>query len=129
MNAVVGDLAARLARQKAEEALKKLEAGKGFADALPAEEDKGKKGAEPVKLGGQIVKADETGPFTIASSPTVPRLGSAPDLFADAMKAAAGQEPGHFCFDVRRGAVLARDRGRLDELRPVADDGEHLHGC
>ena len=106
-----GDLAARLARQKAEEALKKLEAGKGFADALPAEEDKGKKGAEPVKLGGQIVKADETGPFTIASSPTVPRLGSAPDLFADAMKAAAGQVLPKV-YEVAGNQVIARVKER-----------------
>lgn len=105
-----GDLAAKLARQKAEDALKKLQAGKSFAEALPAEEPKGK-GAPPVKLGGQIVKPDETGPFTAASSPTVPRVGAAPDLFTDAVKANAGQVLPKV-YDTAGGPVVARVKER-----------------
>jgi peptidyl-prolyl cis-trans isomerase D len=106
-----GDLAAKLARQKAEETLKKLQGGRSFADALPAEEGKGKKGAEPVKLGGQIVKPDETGTFTVASAPGVPRIGSAPDLFADAMKADAGQVLPKV-YETGGGPVVARVKER-----------------
>ncbi len=106
-----GDLAAKLARQEAEDLLKKLQAGKSFAEALPAEEAKGKGKAEPVKLGGQTVKADETGPFTVASAPNVPRVGPAPDLFADAVKANAGQLLPKV-YDTAGGAVVARVKER-----------------
>ena len=44
-----------------------------------------------VKLGGQPVVAEETGSFTAASAPNVPKLGPAPELLADAVRASAGQ--------------------------------------
>ncbi|OFX20945.1 MAG: hypothetical protein A2V77_19300 [Anaeromyxobacter sp. RBG_16_69_14] len=114
------DLAKKLATQKAEEALTRLRSGESFAEVFPVEEEvKGKKkGAEPVKMGGQIVKPDETGSFTASSSPNVPRIGPAPDLFADAMKAAAGQVlPG--VYETTSGPVVARakERERPDEAK------------
>ena len=106
------DLAAKIARQKAEDTLKRLQAGKSFAEALPVDEPKGKgKGAEPVKLGGQVVKADGTGPFTVSTSPNVPRLGSAPELFSDAMKANAGQLLPKV-YETAGGPVVARVKER-----------------
>ncbi len=114
-----GDLAAKVAGQKAQEALKKLQSGKTFAEVLPGVDPKGKdKGAEPVKLGGQLVKADETGPFTVASSPNVPRVGPAPELFADAMKAKTGQVLPKV-YETTGGPVIAlvKDRTRPDPAK------------
>jgi peptidyl-prolyl cis-trans isomerase D len=106
------DLAKKLATQKADEALKRLQSGKSFAEVFPVEEAKGeKKGAEPVKMGGQIVKPDETGSFTASSSPNVPRIGPAPDLFADAMNAAAGQVLPRV-YETTSGPVVARAKVR-----------------
>ncbi len=113
------DLAKVLATQKAEETLKKLQAGKSLAEVLPVEEAKGKKkGPDPVKVGGQVVKPDETGFFTASSSPNVPRIGSAPDLFADAMKAAAGQVLPKV-YETAAGPLVARvkERERPDQAK------------
>ncbi len=114
------DLAKKLATQKAEEALHRLRSGESFAEVFPVEEEvKGKKkGAEPVKMGGQIVKPDETGSFTASSSPNVPRIGPAPDLFADAMSAAAGQVLPRV-YETTSGPVVARakERERPDEAK------------
>jgi len=82
-----------IATQRAEEALRKLQAGRSFAEVLPPPADaKSKKPAPPtVKLGGQPVVAEETGSFTAANAPNVPKLGPAPELLADAVRASAGQ--------------------------------------
>lgn len=82
-----------IATQRAEEALHKLQAGKSLTEVLPPPADpKAKKpGPAPVKLGGQPVLAEDTGSFTAASAPNVPKLGPAPELLADAVRANAGQ--------------------------------------
>jgi peptidyl-prolyl cis-trans isomerase D len=82
-----------LATQRAEEALHKLQAGKSFAEVFPPSADaKAKKpGPPPVKLGGQPVVAEETGSFAASSAPNVPKLGPAPELLVDAVRANAGQ--------------------------------------
>jgi peptidyl-prolyl cis-trans isomerase D len=110
------DLAKELARKKADDVLKKLQAGKSFADALPA--DAKKKGAEPVKLGGQIIKFDDTGLFGATAAPNVPRVGPAPELFADAVKANAGQVLPKL-YDTPAGPIVARvkERQRVDPAK------------
>jgi peptidyl-prolyl cis-trans isomerase D len=109
---VEADFAKLLARSKAEETLKKLQAGKSFADVLPADD---KKGAKPLKLGGQVVKFDETGLFNASSSPNVPRIGPAPELFADALKANTGQVLPRV-YESSAGPIVARvkERQRAD---------------
>jgi peptidyl-prolyl cis-trans isomerase D len=117
------ELAQKLADAKAQEVLKKLQAGKSFAEALPA--DAKKKGAEPVKLGGQAVKVDETGSFVATAAPNLPRLGPQPELFADVMKANAGQVLGKV-YETSAGPVIARvkDRKRPDPSQWEAKKGE-----
>ncbi len=105
---VADDLARKLATEKATEVLKKLQAGRSMAEVLPAEA-KGK--AEPVKLGSQVVKPEETGSFTASSAPNLPRVGPAPVLFADVMKASAGQVLGKV-YETPSGPVVARVKER-----------------
>jgi peptidyl-prolyl cis-trans isomerase D len=111
------DLAKALASRKAREVLQKLRAGKSFAEALPAG-DKAKSGAEPVKLGGQIVKPEDTGSFTASAAPNVPRLGPLPELFAAALRASAGEVLPEV-FDSPAGPVVARveERQRPDPAK------------
>ncbi|HEX8909376.1 MAG TPA: SurA N-terminal domain-containing protein [Anaeromyxobacteraceae bacterium] len=101
----------KLASQRAEETLKKLQAGKSFAEALPDAKSK----ATPVKLGGQPIAAEETGSFPASSAPNVPKLGPAPELFADAVKASAGQALPRV-YATAGGPVVARvkERQRAD---------------
>jgi peptidyl-prolyl cis-trans isomerase D len=105
------DLAKALAARTARETLQKLQAGKTFAQALPAGEGKAKAGLEPVKLGGQIVKPEDTGPFTASAAPNVPRLGPLPQLFAAALRANAGDVLPEV-FDSPAGPVVARVKER-----------------
>jgi peptidyl-prolyl cis-trans isomerase D len=98
------EAAKKLAAQRADETLKKLQAGKSFADVLSA------KGA-PVKLGGQPIVAEDTGPFPASSAPSVPKLGPAPELIADAVKASAGQVLPRV-YDTAGGPVVARVKQR-----------------
>jgi peptidyl-prolyl cis-trans isomerase D len=105
------EAARKLASQRADETLKKLQAGKSFAEALPA------KGAQ-VKLGGQPIVAEETGLFPASSAPNVPKLGPAPELFADAVKANAGQVLPR-AYETAGGPVVARvkERQRADDSK------------
>ena len=119
---VADDLARKLAMDRAAEVLRKLQAGRSMAEALPAEA-KGK--AEPVKLGSQVVKPEETGPFTASSAPNLPRIGPAPSLFADVMKADAGQVLGKV-HETPSGPVVARvkERQRPDPAKFQAEKGD-----
>ena len=108
---VVGDLAKALASRKARETLEKLQAGKTFAQALPSGEGKATNGPEPVKLGGQIVKPEDTGPFTASAAPNIPRVGPLPELFAAALRASAGAVLPKV-FDSPAGPVVARVKDR-----------------
>ncbi len=121
-----GDLAKQLATRKAQDALKRLQAGKGFAEALSADDAKAKKkGGEPVKLGGQPVKPDDTGSFTAAGTPNVPRLGPAPDLFADALQASAGQVlPKVYETPAAAVVVRVKERTRADPARFAEKKGD-----
>jgi peptidyl-prolyl cis-trans isomerase D len=116
------DLAKAFADAKAREALKKLQAGKSFAEALPAE---AKKGAEPVKIGGQAVKPDETGTFVATAAPNLPRVGPQPELFADVIKANAGQVLAKV-YETGAGPVIARvkERQRPDPAQFEAKKSE-----
>jgi peptidyl-prolyl cis-trans isomerase D len=102
------DLAKKLATEKAAEALKKLQVGRSFAEVFP-DEAKGK--ATPVKLGTFAVKPETTGSFTASSAPNIPRVGPAPDLFADSMKANAGQVLAKV-YETSYGPVIARVKER-----------------
>ena len=107
------ELAKKRAGEVAAEVLGKLQAGKPSRRSLP---EAGKPGE--VKLGGQPVKVEETGTFTAASSPSVPRLGPAPDLFADTMKANAGEVLGKV-YETAGGPVVAKvkERQRPDQAK------------
>ena len=119
------DLAKKLATEKAADALKRLQSGRSFAEVFPADAAKAKKGTEPIKLGGQVVKAEDSGAFNASTSPSVPRLGPAPELFADAMKANAGQVLAKV-YETPGGPVVARvkERQRPDPAKLAAVQGE-----
>jgi peptidyl-prolyl cis-trans isomerase D len=85
------DRAKALADERAKAALAAVRGGKSLADLYPPADAKGKK---PVKLGGQTVAVDETGPFG-RGAPFLPKLGEVADLRADA-------------FGAKKGAVLPK---------------------
>jgi peptidyl-prolyl cis-trans isomerase D len=104
------DLARKTAQERAAEVLKRAQAGKGWG--------------EPIKLGAQTVKPEETGGFSAAAAPNVPRAGPAPELFADALKANAGQILPRV-YETSSGPVVARvkerqrpDPSKLAERKP-----------
>jgi peptidyl-prolyl cis-trans isomerase D len=86
---ILKDRAAALARERAAAALAAVKAGKPLGELFPTEEAAKKAGRAVVKLGGQPVVAESTGPFG-GPGPFVPRLGAAADLAADALAATAG---------------------------------------
>ena len=118
------DLAQRLATERATQVLRKLQAGHTFAEVLPAAAA-GSKAPGPVKLGALIVKPEDSGMFTAISAPNIPRIGAAPDLFADAMKANAGQVLGKV-YETPTGPVIARvkERQRPDASKFAERKGE-----
>jgi peptidyl-prolyl cis-trans isomerase D len=79
---LVKERARKLAQAKAQAALDAARKGKSLAALFP---EKG-----PVKLGGQPVVAEDTGPFSRGPSSFVPKLGAAPDVFTDAFAAKKG---------------------------------------
>jgi peptidyl-prolyl cis-trans isomerase D len=83
---VVKQRAKKLADERAQAALAAARAGKPLADLFPGADAKGKK---PVKLGAQVVAAEETGPFG-KGTPFVPKLGDLADLRNDAFAAKKG---------------------------------------
>jgi len=103
------DLARAAATRRAEEALAQAKKGKTFADLFPPEPDPkaARKGPPAVKLGTELVRPDETGPFGVGTRPTVPRLGALPALFDDAF-AAAGPRLLDKVYDSPTGPVIAR---------------------
>jgi peptidyl-prolyl cis-trans isomerase D len=78
-----------------------------------------------VKLGGQVIRPDETGSFGAGARPSVPRLGAAPELFADAL-AAPGPQLLARVYDTAGGPVVARvkERTRPDPALYAARRGE-----
>jgi peptidyl-prolyl cis-trans isomerase D len=108
-----GELADKLAHEKAQATLAKLQAGKTFAEALPVPDPKApKKGPEPVKLGGQPVKSDETGSFN-AQSKDVPRIGPAPEIQAAALAATASGQVLPKIFDTPAGPIVVKVKERV----------------
>jgi peptidyl-prolyl cis-trans isomerase D len=57
------------------------------------------------------VKPEETGPFNAGTAPNVPRVGPAAELFADALKANAGQLLAKV-YETPGGPVVARVKER-----------------
>jgi peptidyl-prolyl cis-trans isomerase D len=102
---ILKDRATAVVQQRAEAALKALKAGQKLADLFPTEEAAKKAGRAPVKLGGALVAADSTGPFS-EQGPFVPRVGAAPELATDALAGAAGQPLGKV-YPTTQGPVVA----------------------
>jgi len=75
------DAAGRVAGKRAAEALSRLQAGRKLADLFPAAD--AKKTVAPVKMGGQPLSVEQTGPFS-RSGDRVPAVGQVPALAADA---------------------------------------------
>ncbi len=73
--------ARKLAQDRARAALDAAKKGKALGALFPEK--------PPVKIGGQPVVAEETGPFGRASA-LLPKLGQAPDVLADALAANKG---------------------------------------
>lgn len=121
------DLARAAATQKAQEALAQARKGRSFADLFPAEPDPkaARKGPAAVKLGGELVRPDETGSFGVGSRPTIPRLGALPELFADAF-AVTGPRLLDKVYDSPAGPVIARvkERQRPDAAQFAARRGD-----
>ncbi|MBI5069770.1 MAG: SurA N-terminal domain-containing protein [Deltaproteobacteria bacterium] len=121
------DLARAAALKRAEEALAQARKGKGFGELFPPEPDPkaARKGPAPVKLGGELVRPDETGPFGVGTRPTIPRLGAVPALFDDAF-AATGARLLDKVYDSPGGPVIARvkSRQRPDPAQFAARKGD-----
>ncbi len=117
------DMAKAAATRRAEETLARARKARSLAELFPAEPAPGapRKGPPPVKLGGLVLKADDTGAFGRTGSPDVPRLGAQPLLFADAFAASA---PGLLdrVYDTAAGPVIARvkERQRPDPAKFAA---------
>jgi peptidyl-prolyl cis-trans isomerase D len=120
---IEADLASKLVHEKAAAALEKLQAGKSFAEVLPADDKK--KGAAPVKVGGTVMKPDDTGSFGATQTPNIPRIGAAPEIFADALKANAGDVLPRV-YDTPTGPVVAKvkERVRADVAKFAEKKGE-----
>jgi peptidyl-prolyl cis-trans isomerase D len=122
----------QLAAERAQAALAAARSGKKLADLFPAEDAARKAKATPVTAGGKVVAAEETGSFA-ASLALAPKLGAAPELVADALRAKAGdllpkvyetpagpvvaavtarETPDPKAFDAQREAVTARLRSQ-----------------
>jgi len=114
------DRSTALVRERAAAALAALKAGKSLAELFPTEEAAKKSGKPQVKLGGQAVVAESTGPFG-GPGPFVPRLGSAPELAAAALAASSGQRL-DAVFQTAQGPVVAvvESRERPDPAQYAA---------
>ena len=121
------DAAKALLQKRAEAALAEARAGKSLSSLFPpasGEEQKAPK-ASPVKIGGQVVAAEETGPFA-RSGDYVPKLGAVPGLAADAFRADTGQVLGRV-YDTAAGPVVAavQERQKPDPAR-YAEKSEEI---
>ncbi len=122
----------QLAQERAQAALAAARSGKKLADLFPTEDAAKKSKTTPVTAGGKPVVAEETGTFA-ASTPFPPKIGAAPELVADALKARPGdvlpkvyetpagpvvaavtsrEAPDPKAFDAQREAVTARLRSQ-----------------
>jgi peptidyl-prolyl cis-trans isomerase D len=147
---LVKDRGAALLEQRAAAALAAVKAGKSLADLFPSAEAAKKAKKQPVTIGGLVVAADSTGPFS-ESGPFIPKLGAVPGLAATALATPAGQalpsvistpqgpvvavvesreKPDPARFDAEREAMATRLRNRresqvqqawLKKLRDAAD--------
>jgi peptidyl-prolyl cis-trans isomerase D len=120
----------QVAQERAQAALAAARSGKKLGELFPTEDAAKKAKASPVTAGGKPVVAEETGTFS-ASSAFAPKLGAAPELVADALRAKPGdvlakvyetpagpvvaavtarETPDPKAFDAQREAVTARLR-------------------
>lgn len=81
------DRARSLAGDRARAALEALRKGRSLADQFPPADAQGKK---QVRLGGDVIAADETGPFGRGAA-VVPKLGDVPEISAAAFASKAGE--------------------------------------
>jgi peptidyl-prolyl cis-trans isomerase D len=117
---LVQDRAQALARERAQAALAAAKGGASLVDLFPAE------GAKKVTFGGEPVTVQETGSFP-ASAASIPNLGAAPKLLADAIAAKAGTLLPQ-AYDVPGGVVVALvkardlpDPARFDEQKSTVE--------
>jgi peptidyl-prolyl cis-trans isomerase D len=117
------DGARKLADRRAREALAQAKAGKKLSDLFPATPPGDARGkAVAPKLGGDPLKAEDTGPFS-RSGDFVPRVGAAPALAAAAFAASSAGQLLPDVQDTPTGPVVAqvKDRRRPDPSRYAAE--------
>jgi peptidyl-prolyl cis-trans isomerase D len=123
---LVKERAAELAQGRARAALDSARKGKALAALFPEK--------PPVKIGGQPVVAEETGPIS-RGTPLLPKLGQAPEILADALAAEKGdvlprvygtpggpviaavslrEKPDQAAFESQREALATRLRNRKE---------------
>jgi peptidyl-prolyl cis-trans isomerase D len=100
--------AKELARRRAEEALAAARGGRSLADLFPPEAP----GRKPVRFGGEVLAAEETGIFDAADGAlSIPHVGAAPELLAAAL-AASGPQLLPQVFETPAGPLVARVKER-----------------
>lgn len=110
---LVRERAQKLAHSKAQAALDAAKKGKALGALFPEK--------NPVKLGGQPVIAEETGPFD-HNATFIPKLGQAPSAFADAFAAKKGDVLPKV-YDTQAGPVVAAVTAR-EVPNPSAFDSQ-----
>jgi peptidyl-prolyl cis-trans isomerase D len=114
--------AREVARRRAEETLATMRSGRSLADLFPAEGP----GKKPVRFGGELLRAEETGLFDAAEgSLSIPHVGAAPELLAAAL-AASGPQVLPQVFDTPAGPLVARvkERQKPDPAQLEGKKGE-----
>jgi len=94
---LVKERARKLAGDRARAALEAAKKGKALSALFPEK--------APVKMGGVALVAEETGPFS-AGTASLPKLGQAPEILADALAAKKGEVLPKV-YETPAGAVVA----------------------
>jgi peptidyl-prolyl cis-trans isomerase D len=127
---LVKERARELAGSRARAALDAAKKGRALAELFPDRE----RGRRPVTMGGEVIVAEETGPFS-RGTPALPKLGATPELLSDAFEATEGavlprvydtpggpvvavvtlrEKPDPAEFDAQRDALETRLRNRKE---------------
>jgi peptidyl-prolyl cis-trans isomerase D len=125
------DRAKALAKQHAQEALAKLQAGKKLADLFPPPPAATVQGKKPEPAAAQPVTVEETGLFG-RSKDSVPKLGSVPELVTNAFQSETGRVLPKV-YDTATGPVVAvvKERQHPDPAKFAerkSDLAERLRG-
>ncbi len=99
---IAQDRASKLAADRARAALEAARNGRSLADQFPREDAKG---TRPVRIGGTVVAADETGDFG-RGVPSIPKIGDVPEVRAAAFAARAGDVLPRI-YDTPQGPLVA----------------------